>query len=117
MFDGQLREIVALFALSARAKPVLAEVIMKERDLFIAALKITPPAERSAWLDRECGGDTALRQRIDVLLQAFDKAGSLLERPVVAAGPTVDGPITERPGTVIGPHKLLEPIGEGGMGT
>src|SRR6516162_3587485 len=90
---------------------------MSERDLFIAALKITPPAERSAWLDRECGGDAALRQRIDVLLQAFDKAGSLLENPVVAVGHTIDEPITEAPGTVIGPYKLLQQIGEGGMGT
>ena len=59
---------------------------MSERDLFIAALKFTEPAERAAWLDRECDGDAALRRRIDVLLQAFDKAGSLLENPVVAIG-------------------------------
>ena len=39
---------------------------MSERDLFIAVLKITDPGERSAWLDRECGGDAALRQRIDL---------------------------------------------------
>jgi serine/threonine protein kinase len=89
---------------------------MSERDLFIAALKITPPAERAAWLDRECAGDAALRQRIDVLLQAFDKAGSLLENPAAAAGPTIDVPITERLGTVVGPYKLLEQIGEGGFG-
>jgi serine/threonine protein kinase/tetratricopeptide (TPR) repeat protein len=89
---------------------------MSERDLFIAALKLTEPAERAAWLDRECAGDAALRQRIDVLLQAFDKAGSLLEKPVVAIGLTTDEPITESPGTVIGPYKLLEQIGEGGFG-
>src|SRR5215831_12980637 len=89
---------------------------MSERDLFIAALQIPEPAERSAWLDRECGGDAALRQRIDVLLQAFDKAGSLLENPAVAVGVTSDEPITEAPGAVIGPYKLLEPIGEGGFG-
>jgi serine/threonine protein kinase/tetratricopeptide (TPR) repeat protein len=103
--------------LKARTKPILSEAAMSERDLFIAALKITGLAERSAWLDRECGGDAALRQRIEVLLQAFDKAGSLLENPAVANGPTTGEPITERPGTVIGPYKLIEPIGEGGMGT
>jgi serine/threonine protein kinase len=89
---------------------------MSERDLFIAALKLTEPAERAAWLDRECNGNAALRQRIDVLLQAFDKAGSLLENPVVAIGLTTDEPTTEGPGTVIGPYKLLEQIGEGGFG-
>src|SRR5207247_9551442 len=31
-------------------------------------------------------------------------------------GPSVDAPTTERPGTVIGPYKLLQQIGEGGMG-
>src|SRR5207247_4232073 len=33
--------------------------------------------------------------------------------PVAA---TLDEPIAERPGTVIGPYKLMEQIGEGGMG-
>jgi serine/threonine protein kinase/Tfp pilus assembly protein PilF len=116
MLHRQLREIAALFALKARTERVLAEATMSERDLFIAALKISEPAERSAWLDRECGVDAVLRQRIDVLLQAFDKAGSLLENPVVDVGPTVDQPAREGPGTVIGPYKLLEQIGEGGFG-
>jgi tetratricopeptide (TPR) repeat protein/serine/threonine protein kinase len=105
---------------------------MNERDLFTAALQITDPAERSAWLDRECGGDAALRARIEVLLQALGQAGSLLENPlVVAVGSapaaegnqaglaTADFPMAtaqECPGTVIGPYKLLEQIGESGFG-
>jgi tetratricopeptide (TPR) repeat protein/serine/threonine protein kinase len=102
---------------------------MSERDLFVAALQISDPVQRSAWLDRECGGDAALRQRIEVLLQALDKAGSLLDNPVVVpkadvseTGPGVQAsiagsePAAEQPGAVIGPYKLLEQIGEGGMG-
>src|SRR5262245_60474128 len=89
---------------------------MGERDLFIGALQITDPAERSAWLDRECGGDAAMRQRIEDLLQAFDKAGSVLDNPVVGNGLTVDEPRNEHPGTIIGPYKLLEKVGEGAFG-
>jgi serine/threonine protein kinase/Tfp pilus assembly protein PilF len=96
---------------------------MSERDLFIAAIQITDPAERRAWLDRECGSDTGLRQRIDVLLQAFDQAGSLLDNPAVvrqgqaeAATEARGDAASEGPGAVIGPYKLLEQLGEGGMG-
>jgi serine/threonine protein kinase/WD40 repeat protein len=117
IFEKRLRETGAFFALLARAKLKPVEANMSERDLFIAALQITDPVERSAWLDRECGGDASLRQRIDVLLEAFDQAGSVLENPVVAVAPTIDEPMTERPGMHIGPYKLLERIGEGGMGT
>jgi serine/threonine protein kinase/tetratricopeptide (TPR) repeat protein len=103
---------------------------MGERDLFIAALQISDPVQRSVWLDRECGADAALRRRIEVLLQALDEAGSLLDNPVVvppanagATGPGVPAsnagaePSAEQPGAVIGPYKLLEAIGEGGMGS
>src|SRR5687768_11337466 len=89
---------------------------MSERELFIGALRITDPAERAHWLDLECGGDAALRRRIDVLLEAYDHAGSLLESPPLDGGPTVDQPIEEQIGAAIGPYKLLEQIGEGGFG-
>jgi serine/threonine protein kinase/tetratricopeptide (TPR) repeat protein len=79
-FDRHLRELSALYALDAGTRPVLAGDTMNERDLFIAALAIPGPAERSVWLDRECGDDAVLRRRIDVLLRAFDAAGSLLEQ-------------------------------------
>jgi len=35
----------------------------------------------------------------------------------VGLSPTIDQPITEKPGIQIGPYKLLQQIGEGGMGT
>jgi tetratricopeptide (TPR) repeat protein/serine/threonine protein kinase len=50
------------------------------------------------------------------LLDAQSKAENFLESPAPALVATVDAPISERPGTVIGPYKLLEQVGEGGFG-
>src|SRR5262249_31062402 len=85
-----------------------------------------------------------LRRRVEVLLKAHEMAGGLLDLPgptgattegmnattAVPADPTRDGgparsrtddgaprPIIEGPGTRIGPYKLLQEIGAGGMGT
>jgi serine/threonine protein kinase/tetratricopeptide (TPR) repeat protein len=89
---------------------------MTERDLFEAGLGL-PPESRAAYLDRVCGDDAALRQRLEALLRKHDQAGSFLEQPAVPVSATVDVPaVGERPGTVIGPYKLIEQIGEGGMG-
>src|SRR5438105_6960152 len=85
--------------------------------LFLAAVEQTDPAGRAAVLDRECQTDAELRQRVEALLRASDAPGSLLESPAPVAAATVDEPVSERPGTLIGPYKLLQQIGEGGMGT
>jgi serine/threonine protein kinase len=91
---------------------------MNEHELFAAALEIDAPAERSAFLDRACGGDDALRARIEALLRAHERAGSFLATPPLAGPATPDAPRPpEGPRTVIGPYKLLQAIGEGGMGT
>jgi serine/threonine protein kinase/WD40 repeat protein len=90
---------------------------MNERDIFSAALDIEDVAERSAYLDRVCAEDPDLRQRVAVLVGAHKPASSFLERPAGGVAATMDEPpIAEKPGTVIGPYKLLQQIGEGGMG-
>src|SRR5262245_47844642 len=88
---------------------------MNEREIFEAAQEQLPE-NRTAYLDGVCGTDAALRQRLEVLLHKHDQAGSFLENAAVAALATIDLPSTERPGTLIGPYKLMEQIGEGGMG-
>src|SRR5262249_47221006 len=67
-----------------------------------------------------------LRGRVEVLLQAYAGAGSFLERPPVGSADTGESGSgateTIRPGQaagtiVAGRYKLMEQIGEGGMGT
>ncbi len=86
-------------------------------EVFFAAIERESPEARAAYLDEVCGPDLDLRRRVERLLDAQPKLGSFLDSP--AAGPTIalaPPQATEGPGTVIGPYKLLEPIGEGGMG-
>src|SRR4051794_30531973 len=98
--------------------------------VFFAALAKVDPAERAAYLDEACGADTELRRGVERMLAAHPQVGSFLRdddavhpSPLAGVGSemsgdaTVDLPISERPGKVIGPYKLLQQIGEGGMGT
>ncbi|MGA2257313.1 MAG: serine/threonine-protein kinase, partial [Thermoguttaceae bacterium] len=89
---------------------------MNERELFEAALEHAP-AERARFLDVACAGDTSLRGSIEALLARHAEADSFLEKPAVPADLTsAYRPVTESPGSVIGSYKLLQQIGEGGMG-
>jgi tetratricopeptide (TPR) repeat protein len=88
------------------------------KTVFDEAIEIASPEERRAYLDRVCIDAPDLRQKVEALLAAYHQAGSFLEVPAAAPGETVtQAPATEQPGTVIGPYKLIEQIGEGGMGT
>src|SRR5262249_9052635 len=84
--------------------------------IFFAALDAGSPQERAAYLDEACASDPDLRRRVEKMLAAQAHAGSFLEQPAAAVGPTVAEPMTEKPGSVIGAYKLLEQIGEGGFG-
>jgi non-specific serine/threonine protein kinase/serine/threonine-protein kinase len=91
---------------------------VSDREIFNAALEFADPAQRSAYLDQACTGDAALRRQIEGLLEMHAQLGSFLESPAEAGAMTVDQSASpEGPGTVIGPYRLLQEIGEGGMGT
>lgn len=45
------------------------------------AVEITSPDERRAYLDRACGGDPALCERVERLVANHFRAGSFLEHP------------------------------------
>ncbi len=83
--------------------------------LFGQALEIASPADRAAFLDQVCRDNPALRAELEGLLKASAKAGQFMNRP---AGPTGATTVPlEVPSDPIGPYKLLQKLGEGGMGT
>ena len=95
----------------------MTELPTSEKSIFLEALEKTSAHERAQFLDRACQDNPQLRAKVEALLHAHQEPQALLDVPEEAA-PTLDLPaVTERPGTVIGPYKLLQQIGEGGMGT
>ena len=86
----------------------------RARDLILAAVRL-PPDKWDAFQTEQCAGDETLSARVRALLAAHRQAGGFLE-PVAGLDGTADQQATESPGTMIGPYKLLEQIGEGGFG-
>jgi WD40 repeat protein/serine/threonine protein kinase len=94
--------------------------------IFWAAIEIELEAERAAYIAGACSGDEALRARVVQLVEAHFRAGSFLDGPApdlrateefLSATPRLTAPAdAEEPSGVIGPYRLLERIGEGGMG-
>jgi WD40 repeat protein/serine/threonine protein kinase len=92
------------------------ENIMSESAIFKEAVKLLPD-QRAAYLDRACGTDNELRREVESLLRAHDAPGDFLKPNGAAPDATAAyEPITERAGTMVGPYKLMEQIGEGGFG-
>ena len=90
-------------------------------EVFLRVVEIPRAPDRLKYLDEACGADAALRAQVESLLAASERAGGFLESPAPGLE-SVPAPLPaatragEGPGTVIGRYKLLEQIGEGGMG-
>ena len=89
--------------------PVIPETIFDE------AIAIADELQRAAYLDRACGNDEGLRRQAEQLVRDHFLAGNFLQQPAVALDVTCNQSL-QNVGSQIGPYKLLEQIGEGGMG-
>jgi len=85
--------------------------------LFLEATEGHAPEDWPAFLDRACADDSKLRAGVERLLRARAELGSFHENARPLLGATIDVAVSERPGSSIGPYKLLQQLGEGGMGT
>ncbi len=94
----------------------MAEGTLNERSIFLRAVELTSGANRSSFLDEACGDDRRLRRDVEALLLAHEGCCGWLDAPELIPPPNARDSMVEVPETVIGPYKLLEEIGEGGMG-
>jgi serine/threonine protein kinase/tetratricopeptide (TPR) repeat protein len=91
--------------------------VTREESIFAEALGRGSERERDAYLDAACAGDADLRRAVGALLLAHDRTAGILESPPRDPDAITD-PASAVPavGSTIGPYKLLEQIGGGGMG-
>ncbi len=101
--------------------------VWPEKSIFLDALELENEAEREAHLAEVCAGDDRLRASVDELIRAHERLDNPLDEPLSelggigsGCGPSLDaasdGSTEKYVGTLIGPYKLMEQIGEGGFG-
>jgi len=89
----------------------------KVKAVFHTAIDEHSPDEWDSYVDVACAGDADLREEVLALLRAHREGGSLVDAPILAVnGFETAPPLSEGPGTIVGPYKILEQIGEGGFG-
>ncbi len=98
------------------------------KDIFVELVTNVAPENWEEQLAHACHGDDELRNRVRALLRAHAEPGSFLEQPAIPNSPPrysgeglgegmIDSyPLSEKTGAIIGRYKLLQQIGEGGMG-
>src|SRR5262249_49908152 len=95
------------------------------KEIFLAAVERADPQERESYLRQACGADASLPGRVEARRRRQEQRGHVLEPPALdpaaaLSATPLHAPDGGRPqntaGTHLGPYKLLQKIGEGGMG-
>lgn len=97
----------------------MSSIDPQTESLFAAAAEL-PREARKAFLDQECAGREDLRGQLEGLLRAHDRVDHAIDRPAVQHDKleaTCPGDVQPVGAVIAGRYKLLEQIGEGGMGT
>jgi len=81
-------------------------------EVFHAA-RARDAAARVPYLDEACAGDRALRDEVNAMLDAHDGPGSFGDQPMTHS---IDEARRLATGAVVGPYRVDQLIGRGGMG-
>jgi serine/threonine-protein kinase len=87
------------------------------KELFEAAVDLDPN-ERRTLLDKECGGDEALREEIESLLKSDEQTDGFIEQPAFTIPHDLFPDNVEEPfaGRQFGAYQIIREIGRGGLG-
>lgn len=76
------------------------------------------PDDRASFIADACAGDDELKAEATTLIAAYEKAGDFIEQPAIAqdAHVLLDDNLEGNVGREVGPYKIIERLGAGGMG-
>ncbi len=95
----------------------MGEMIQREEQIFCDAIEITDREQRAEFIRQQCGDDQSLYRRIQQLLRMHQTDGKILDGTTYASnGAKAETVSIPHAGESIGNYKLLQEIGEGGMG-
>src|SRR5580658_69779 len=86
------------------------------KGIFLAALDVADAAERAAFVERSCGGDAALRLRVEDLLRAYGQPSGPLDKLAAALAPTLppaeNAPVDPRRAETLTADRSHEDVGD-----